>query len=342
MNMREKAYLSSNYWARRNVLVTGCTGILGSVLAVRLMELGAEVVGLVRDGIPHSNLWRNPKGQQISVVHGDLLDFELMLRLVNEYEIDTVFHLAAQTIVPIANNSPLSTFDSNIRGTWNLLEAIRLTPGVRATVVASSDKAYGESDDLPYKETHRLEGRTPYDVSKSCTDLICQSYHHHFKLPVCISRCGNIYGPGDLNWNRLIPGAIRAGYYGEQLNIRSDGTMLRDYIYVQDVVDGYLAIAYGMDKKEIWGNAFNVSMEAPKSVMEVAELISRKMDVPFEPKILDQAGGEIQAQYLDSQKIREMLGWSESWSMESALDETIQWYREFLDDDKTPAGLKDL
>ncbi len=339
--MSTPPYASPEFWARRNVLVTGCTGILGSSLAIRLAELGASVVGLVRDNVPHSNLWSNPASQRMATVKGDLTDFECLLRTLNEYEVDTVFHLAAQTIVPIANNSPLSTFESNIRGTYNLLEAVRLTPGVRATVVASSDKAYGESDDLPYLETHRLEGTTPYDVSKSCADLICQTYNLHWELPVCVSRCGNIYGGGDLNWNRLIPGTIRACHFGESVEIRSNGSPLRDYIYVKDVVDSYLAVACAMDRKDVHGQAFNVSNESPRSVTDVAALICEKMGAPFDPKILDQAQGEIQSQYLDSQKIRKETGWEGAWTIADALDETIAWYQNFLDDaEGGPPGLR--
>lgn len=336
-------YESSAWWARRRVLVTGCTGILGSWLALRLVELGADVVGLVRDHIPTSNLWRYPGGASVTQVGGDLLDFELVQRTLNEYEIDTVFHLAAQTIVPIANNSPLSTFETNMRGSWILLEAARLTPGVRAVIVASSDKAYGETEDLPYRETHRLEGRTPYDVSKSCVDLICQTYHHHYGLPVCISRCGNIFGGGDLNWSRLIPGTIRSGLCGEHVRIRSDGTPVRDYVYVKDVVSSYLAIAHGMERAEVIGQAFNVSGEAPRPVLEVAGTICELLGMPFEPVIQYGAASEIPAQYLDSQKIRELVGWAPAWELRDALSETIAWYRDFLADGRVPpAALRNL
>jgi len=324
------AFEAPTYWRNRNVFVTGCTGVLGSWLVIRLVELGANVVGLVRDEVPRSNLWRHQDGRRITIVRGSLTDYELMLRSLNEYEIDTIFHTAAQTIVPIANNSPLSTFDSNIRGTWMLLEAARVTAGVRASVVASSDKAYGESEDLPYREDHRLEGRTPYDVSKVCTDLLAQTYYGHYRLPVAIVRCGNIYGGGDLNWNRLIPGTIRACHFGDLVRIRSDGSPVRDYIYVRDVVSAYLAIAWGLDRPDLHGQAFNVSNEAPMAVREVAERICVRMGRPFEPEILDQAHTEIAEQALDSRKIRGLLGWSGRWSFDQALDETIVWYREFL------------
>jgi CDP-glucose 4,6-dehydratase len=339
--VRVESTVAPDFWVRRNVLVTGCTGILGSWLTIRLIELGARVVGLIRDEVPHSNLWSNPAGRRVMGVRGDLVDFECLLRVLNEYEVDTVFHLAAQTIVPIANNSPLSTFESNVRGTWNLLEAVRLTPGVRATVVASSDKAYGPSDELPYLETHRLEGGTPYDVSKSCADLICRSYHEHWGLPVCVSRCGNIFGGGDLNWNRLVPGTIRSCHYGAPIEIRSDGTLLRDYIYVKDVVESYLAIAFAMDRPEVRGEAFNVSNEQPRSVLEVAEGICARMGRSFEPVVLDRARGEIRAQYLDSTKVRKLTGWQGAWSIEDALDETIAWYRRFFDEGEGgPPGLR--
>jgi len=335
------AWESTDFWLDRRVLVTGCTGVLGSWLTLRLLDLGADAVGLVRDEVPYSNLWRGDGRQRLTTVRGDLIDFEFLLRVLNEYEIDTVFHLAAQTIVPIANNSPLSTFDANIRGTWNLLEAIRLTPGVRAAVVASSDKAYGSSDDLPYRETHPLVGRTPYDVSKSCTDLICQTYVAHYGLPVCVSRCGNIYGGGDLNWNRLIPGTIRSCANGRPVMIRSDGTPLRDYIYVEDVAGSYLAIAHAMDREEVRGEAFNVSNESPRSVREVAHRICEKMGVAFDPVVEDRAEGEIPAQYLDSTKIRDLVGWKGVYDLDAGLDRTIEWYRAFLDEKSGgPTGLR--
>ena len=321
---------STAFWTRRNVLVTGGTGMLGSWLCLRLAELGANVVAIVRDHVPHSNLWRQPAAHQITVVNGSLVDYAVSQRVLAEYEVDTVFHLAAQTIVPIANRSPLSTFESNIRGTWHLLEAARTTPGVRAMVVASSDKAYGDTPDLPYRETHRLEGKTPYDVSKVCTDLLSQTYHQHYGLPVCIVRCGNIFGGGDLNWNRLIPGTIRACHFGEPVLIRSDGSLVRDYIYVRDVVESYLAIGAAIDLPAVRGQAFNVSNETKLTVNEVAQRICTALHQPYTPQVLGGAQDEIQAQYLDSQKIRDLVRWKPQWTFDSALAETIGWYQDFF------------
>ena len=323
-------FLSPEFWSRRPVLVTGCTGILGSELTQQLVDLGANVTGLVRDRVPHSNLWRSPAGDSISVVTGDLHSVSLLQRILAEYEIDTIFHLAAQTIVPIANRSPLSTFESNVRGTWNLLEAARTTSGVGKVVVASSDKAYGDSDRLPYTESHRLEGKTPYDVSKSCSDLIAQSYHAHFGLAVCISRCGNIFGPGDLNWNRLIPGTIRSNYFKEKVYVRSDGSSLRDYVYVKDVAASYLAIAHAMENPAVHGEAFNVSDESPLSVLDVVRTLCELMQVPFEPEIANVASGEIPAQHLDCSKLRAATDWRPMRTLEQALRETIDWYHEFF------------
>jgi len=319
------------FWRDRNVLITGCTGLVGSHLTRLLHHEQANIIGLARDSIPTKNLLSTDLLDQITVVTGTLEDHPLMLRIVNEYEIETVFHLAAQTIVSTANRSPLSTFESNIRGTWQLLEACRLTKTVKAVVVASSDKAYGSQEKLPYDETTPLEGRHPYDVSKSCADLISLAYHKSFDLPVCVTRCGNFYGPGDLNWNRIVPGTIRSILRNEQPVIRSDGSNIRDYFYVRDGALAYQFLAEAMLQKGISGGAFNFSNEIQMTVLELTRKILGMMGkADLEPIILNQAGNEIKNQYLSAAKARNLLGWSPRYKMDDALRETIAWYQQLL------------
>lgn len=326
--------MSDTYWRHKNVFITGCTGILGSWLTILLVEKGANAIGLIRDLVPKSNLNWSGFHTRINVVRGTLSDYELLLRTLNEYEVDTIFHLAAQTIVTIANRSPLSTFESNIKGTWNLLEAARQTATVQRLVVASSDKAYGEHDQLPYQEDFSLQGRHPYDVSKSCVDLIAQSYYHTYRMPIGIARCGNIYGGGDLNFNRVIPGTIRSLYYDELPIIRSDGSPERDYIYVKDAVNAYLTLARSLDRDEFRGEAFNFSNEQPITVLDlVQKIIKIYGKTNCLPKIIGKgkSKGEIQRQFLSSKKARKLLKWKTAYSMEEGLRETIDWYRAFFD-----------
>ncbi len=320
-----------SHWKNRNVFVTGCTGLLGSSLTRHLVEQGANVVGLVRDSVPRSLLAREGILQKINVVHGSLEDYVLLERALNEYEIEVVFHLAAQTIVGTANRSPLSTFEANIKGTWQLLEACRRVPTVKRVLFASSDKAYGDHEVLPYQEDAPLIGRHPYDVSKSCSDLIAQSYHHTYGMNVCITRCGNLYGPGDLNFNRLIPGTIRSLLNDEKAVIRSDGSYIRDYFFVEDGVEAYLHLAEAMDRQDIGGHAFNFSNELQITVLElvnrIAELMGRQ---DLAPLVLNQATGEIKHQYLSAEKARTMLDWHPRHTLVEGLDHTIAWYRSFL------------
>jgi CDP-glucose 4,6-dehydratase len=319
-------------WASRRVLVTGATGIVGTWLVGRLVEEGALVVGLVRDMNPQSELLRSGLWTRLSIVSGALEDYQTVERAVVEHEVDSVFHLAAQAIVTTAFRSPLATFEANIRGTYNLLEACRVHAGlVQRVVVASSDKAYGESPTLPYTEDMPLLGRHPYDVSKSCTDLLALTYAHTYQLPVIIARCGNIYGGGDLNWSRIVPGTIRSLLRNERPVIRSDGQFIRDYIYVRDVVDAYLALGNHVSKDSGVGEAFNFSPESRVTVLEITREIQRLMNRPdLEPIILNQARAEIPNQYLDSSKAERELGWSPRYTLESGLLETIEWYRAFL------------
>jgi CDP-glucose 4,6-dehydratase len=323
--------MSDTYWQDRPVLITGCTGLLGSWLAQSLIDNGAMVVGLIRDCTPNSFFFKSGLDKRITTVRGDIEDYDLIERTINEYEIESVFHLGAQTIVTIANRSPLATFRSNIQGTWNILEACRQIPTVKKIVVASSDKAYGDQKHLPYKEDTPLEGRHPYDVSKSCADLICRSYFETYGLPVCVTRCGNLFGAGDLNFNRIIPGTIRSLCRGERPVIRSNGTFLRDYFYVEDAANAYVHLAEMMDNKKLHGEAFNFSTESPKTVLEVVRMITALMGSTFEPVILNTAINEIKDQYLSSGKARDLLKWAPQYSFEDGLKETIEWYKKYLE-----------
>lgn len=318
------------FWQDRNVLVTGCTGLLGSWLTGALAEKGANVVGLVRDLIPRSNLYGLGLANRMATVRGALEDYPVLERALNEYEVDTVFHLGAQTIVSVANRNPTSTFEANIRGTWNLLEACRRSPTVERIVVASSDKAYGDHEALPYDEAAPLQGRHPYDVSKSCADLICRCYYETYGLPVCVTRCGNFYGGGDLNFNRIVPGTIRSVLNGQRPEIRSDGGMIRDYFYVEDGVGAYLLLAERMEEKRIIGEAFNFSNELQITVLGLVGRILRSLGSDLEPVVLNRASNEIRHQYLSAKKARDMLGWRPGHTLDEGLDKTIFWYQKFL------------
>lgn len=324
--------IGSHFWKDRSVFVTGATGIVGSWLVRGLLEDGALVVALVRDADPQSELYRSGDISRISVASGCLEDFKTLERTVNEHEVETVFHLAAQPLVGVAHRYPLHTFESNIRGSYNLLEACRVhSRFVRRVVVASSDKAYGTQPRLPYTEDMPLLGRQPYEVSKSCTDLIGQSYFHSYGLPVGIARCGNIYGGGDLNWSRIVPHTIRSFLLGERPIIRSDGTFVRDYVYVKDVVRSYMRVAECLDDSQVQGQAFNFSPERAVSVLELVRILQDLMHCQhLSPDIRNVAQGEIHSQYLSSDKARGTLGWHPEFTLEKGLSETIEWYRQFL------------
>lgn len=315
----------------KNVLITGASGIVGYWLTSHLYGLGSEVTIYLRDFVPKSSLLKSNIFSSVNIVSGQLEDYLNIKRALNEYEIDTVFHLGAQTIVDTANRSPLSTFDANIRGTWNVLEACRNSKLVNGVIVASSDKAYGSSDRLPYTEDMRLEGEHPYDVSKSCADLISQSYAHTYGMPIAIARCGNIYGGNDLNFNRIVPGTIKSLLKNEKPVIRSDGTFKRDYIYVKDVVNSYTALAENLDRKDVRGQSFNFGNDKPVMVSEIVAAIQKLMKKNnLKPVILNKAQGEIKDQYLDSSKARKILGWKPGYGIESGLKETIEWYKKFF------------
>jgi CDP-glucose 4,6-dehydratase len=321
----------SEFWRDRSVFVTGGTGLLGSWLVAELVQRGARVTALVRDWVPQSRLYTEDWHQRMNIVRGCVEDLPTLERAINEYEIDTVFHLAAQTIVGVANREPLATFETNIKGTWNLLEACRKVGGVSRIVVASSDKAYGDQEVLPYDEMTPLQGEHPYDVSKSCADLICRTYSVSYGLPVCVTRCGNFYGGGDLNFNRIVPDTIRSALRDKPVVIRSDGSFIRDYFYAKDGVLAYLHLAEQMDRREIWGEAFNFSNELQITVVEMVRKILVLMDKShLEPIILNQAKNEIIHQYLSAEKARKLLNWQAKYSIEEGLRETIHWYEQLL------------
>jgi CDP-glucose 4,6-dehydratase len=324
--------LNNNFWDNRPTLVTGATGLLGGWLVKRLLNLGADVVCVIRDSVPQSELIRSRSIDRVKVVRGDVCDRHFLERVLGEYEIDTVMHLAAQTIVGIANRNPISTFETNIAGTWQLLEACRRSPTVKQIVMASSDKAYGDCDTLPYIETTPLQGLHPYDVSKSCADLIAQAYGHTYNLPVAITRCGNFYGGGDLNWNRIIPGTIRSILRGEAPVIRSNGSYIRDYIYVEDGAAAYTLLAEQLAvNSSLYGQAFNFSNETQVTVLDLVSKIVELMGEGLAPIVQNQASNEIQHQFLDATKAKEILGWTPEFTLDRGLEKTIVWYENFLD-----------
>jgi CDP-glucose 4,6-dehydratase len=323
--------MNFDFWRDRPVYVTGGTGLVGSWLVKKLLEVGAEVVCLVRDWVPQSELLRDGNFARVRVVRGDVNDQALAERVLGEYEIRSVIHLAAQTIVGVANRNPVGTFESNIAGTWCLLEACRRSPRVSEIVIASSDKAYGDQLNLPYSEDTPLEGRHPYDVSKSCADLIALAYAQTYRLPLAITRCGNFYGGGDLNWNRIVPGTVRSLLRGERPIIRSDGKFIRDYFYVEDGANAYMHLAECLAAKpEVRGQAFNFSNEIQVDVLALVAKIQALMGTVLDPDVRNEASHEIRHQYLSAKKARELLKWSPSFSLEQGLERTIGWYRNVL------------
>jgi CDP-glucose 4,6-dehydratase len=320
-----------NFWENRNVFITGSTGFLGSYLTDELISKNASITSLLRDWVSRSRFIFSDTFKKVNVVRGEVEDYILLERILNEYEIDTVFHLAAQTIVETANRNPISTFEANIRGTWNLLEACRRNPLVKRIVIASSDKAYGVQTNLPYSETTPLQGNHPYDVSKSCTDLVAYTYYNTYKVPVCITRCGNFFGGGDTNYNRIIPGTIRSLIFNENPVIRSDGSYIRDYIYIKDAVSAYLMLAEKMEDESVFGEAFNFSNEIQITVLELTKkILSLTGREDLTPIIKNEAHGEIRHQYLSAEKARKILGWRPSYSLDQGLQETIEWYKNFF------------
>jgi CDP-glucose 4,6-dehydratase len=320
---------NADLWRHRRVAVTGATGFLGSHLTKQLVDLGADVVVIARDDVPATPVadW----GDKVAVVRGAVEDQLLVERVLGEYEVRTLFHLAAQTQVGVSNQNPVSTWASNVMGTASVLEAARRSPGIGQIVTASSDKAYGSQPVLPYDEDMPLLARNPYDVSKACSDLIATSYFHTWGLPVCITRCGNFFGPGDVNWERLVPGVIRWLLDGVRPVVRSDGSLVRDYLYVVDGALAYLRLAECLaDDPSLAGEAFNFSTETPVTVLELVDLLQRAAGTDLAPDVRGTATHEIDAQHLSAAKARKMLGWSPRWTLEAALGETVEWYRAYL------------
>ncbi len=313
-----------------NVFITGANGFLGSWLTERLTKKAKTVVALIRDEDPKSNFYTLKLDRKVVVVRGDLLDYEFILRVLNEYEIDHIFHLAAQAIVQVANRSPVSTFKANILGTIYLLEAARVYGNCSSIVVASSDKAYGKHKKLPYKEDAKLNPEWPYDTSKACADLITRTYYNTYGLPTVTTRCANIYGGGDTNLSRIIPELMLSVIEKRKPIIRSDGTPERDYIYFDDVVNAYITCADNAYKDEVKGQAFNFGHNKPYSVLEIVKLALNlgKMS-KVKPKILGKAKGEIDRQYLDSTKARQVLKWKPKYPIEKGLKLTLDWYKKY-------------
>lgn len=321
-------------WQGRRVLVTGAYGFLAGHLIERLLERGAEIVGLVRDCPKESYLQLRGLEGRITRVSGDLTDLELCRRAVNEHEVQVVLHVAAQAIVGLANRSPLSTFESNIRGTYTLLEACRELWGPRsplqAIIVASSDKAYGDQETLPYREEAPLQGLHPYDASKSCTDLISRTFANTYGLPVAVTRCANLYGPGDLNLSRIVPATCQSVLRGERPIIRSDGSPQRDYLYVRDAAEGYLALAERLSAGEAAGRAYNLGTGRPVTVLELVAQIIAVAGSDLTPDVQGTASAEIQHQYLDPGRARRELGWEAQTPLEQGLREAYDWYKGYL------------
>lgn len=316
----------NKYWKNKQVLITGFEGFLGSNLAKTLLGYGVDIIGVDKiKNRPDSVL--DGLRSRIICIKGDISNLALVKKLISKYKPQIIFHIAAEAIVGEANKNPVRAFKSNIEGTWNILEASRDKKFIEAIVVASSDKAYGSHKVLPYKEEASLKGHHPYDVSKSCADLICYTYWNTYRVPVCVTRCGNIYGPGDFNFSRLIPDAIRCIIRGKRFIIRSDGKFTRDYVYVEDIVNGYVTLAEKMKKLKLYGGAFNFSDESPVTVIDMVKKIYNLEGKKPDYKILNQAKYEIKHQYLCSQKARRVLGWVPGYTMEEGLKKAIEWYR---------------
>lgn len=321
----------STDWQGRNVFVTGADGFIGSWLASDLVSKKANVFALVRDFRKDAGYDILGITDKITLIQGDLADYALMGRALNEYSIDSCFHLAAQALVQIANRSPLSTFESNIKGTWNLLEACRMCKTIERIVIASSDKAYGVQKQLPYTEESPLLGSYPYDASKACADILARSYFISYGLPVAVTRNANTYGGGDLNFSRIVPDAVRCILQGKTFVIRSDGTPERDYLYIKDAVTGYLTLAANMDRSDVKGQAFNFGTANPVSVIALFGMIARACGKPdAKPKILGKARNEIDRQWLATDKVKRILGWEQKYSLEDGIRETVEWYDNFF------------
>ena len=317
-----------NYWKDKNVLVTGASGFIGSSVAKELVERGAKVVTIIRDIKNQNSIDALGIKDKITILIGNLIDLETVERSMNEYEIDTCFHIAAQAIVGSANRAPLSTFESNIKGTWNILETCRLSKTIKRAIIASSDKAYGQQKILPYTEESPLLGYYPYDASKACADLLSTSYFKAYQVPLAIARNANTYGPADLNFNRIIPETIKSIIEGKQPVIRSDGTPERDYIFIKDSVNAYLTLAENVHRPDVVGQAFNFGSGTPINVIELYNKIIKLMGKDIKPKILGEGKNEIDRQFLDSSKANKILNWNPKFNLDEGLKNTIEWYKE--------------
>lgn len=324
---------ATDFWKGRLVLITGVTGFIGSSLAARLDERGARVVGFARyeGGGEESSLHRLGLKKRIKLIYGELENYSLIRKIVNQYDFGAVYHLAAQAIVGKANQDPLLTFKTNIEGTWNLLESCREKNSAQAVIVASTDKAYGTHSKLPYSEDYPLQPDYPYDVSKACADMIARSYYKTYGLPVVVTRFCNVYGPGDLNFSRIIPDAIRSILQGKRPVIRSDGTPERDYLYIDDATDLYLLLA--QRAQETKGNIFNAGHNKPVGVLSLVKTIlrlARRTDLKPDIRGKGRLHGEIDRQWMDGGKAKRVLGWVPHVRLEEGLRRTVDWYREYL------------
>jgi len=321
--------MRNNFWKNKRVLVTGYEGFLGSHLTKALIDKGARVTGLDIETRRKETIL-NGEFKKISIIKGSVEDFKLICSILEKKKIDFVFHLAAAAIIGESLENPLTTFSTNIAGTWNILEACRKNLKVKGIIVASSDKAYGSKNILPYKEEASLEGNHTYDASKSCADLLAYTYYHTYNIPVCVTRCGNIFGPGDYNFSRIVPDSLRSIFAKKILKIRSDGKFTRDYVYVDDIVYAYMLLAEKMDKNKLYGEAFNFSYESPVNVIDLIKEIEKEAKTKVKYKILNQAKYEIKHQYLCARKAKKILCWKPKYSLKSGLKETIPWYRNCL------------
>lgn len=319
--------MSKKFWKNKRIFITGSTGLLGSWITKYLVESGANVTVLIRKDVPKPFLKTFLK---VRIIKGNILDYKSILTILKKNKIDTVFHLAAQTMSPVANNDPISTFEVNIEGTWIVLEACRNAPSVKRIIIPSSDKAYGEDEKLPYTEESKLTAKRPYTVSKSCADLIAQAYIATYKMPICITRCGNFFGGGDLQFDRLVPSVIRAGLLKEKLVIRSDGKFIRDFLYVEDGAMATLKLAEMMNDKKIRGQAFNFSSEKPITVLDLVELILKKLKSPVRPKVLGLKLNEVKDQHLSAKKAKKLMKWKPIFTFEEGLEKTIDWYVDYF------------
>lgn len=326
--------MNRHFWRGRSVLITGFEGFLGSNLTKALIHCGTKVVGLDIKTGRNETILTAEDYRKMTVIKGSVTNYRLLENILTGKKISVVFHLAAEAIVGRCHNNPRRTFSVNIEGTWNVLEACRNSKTVKSIVIASSDKAYGSHKKLPYHENFALAGTHPYDVSKSCTDLLAHTYFHTYGLPVCVTRCGNIYGPGDFHFSRIVPDVICSSLANKTVSIRSDGKFTRDYVYVDDIVDGYFCLAQKMGRLNLAGEAFNFSNEDPISVLKLVKLIYTLSGKTPEYKILNQAKYEIRHQYLSSAKAKKILGWEPHYTLREGLKKTIAWYQRYLSNGK--------